>query len=461
MIAFAFMTSGYLLISSSFNAHLQSETDRALEGNLLLQLAYEGGASTYTKENAKINRDIVISIAEQLDNEGARLICIADKDLDLIYTNFKSLPDYSLMQPSLQELIYKIKKNNNRYYVYVTSYMNVGEKPVYLQTISDITNVFSQREKQFDNYVLINLTVLMASSVFTVAIALILTRPIKKLSASTRRIAQGEYSERAKVLSDDEIGSFTKDFNNMANALEEKIHALELSARQKDEFVASFAHELKTPLTSIIGYADMMRSTNLDAQSAFDAANYIFSEGKRLESLSIKLLELIVLNKQQFRKKSTNMRLLIDSVAKTVMPVMDGAGIRLVWHAQDAVTDIEPDLMKTLLINLIDNARKASKSGDVIEVSGTLKNSDYDITIKDTGYGIPKEELDKITEAFYMVDKSRSRSQNGAGLGLALCEAIARLHKSRLEFFSEVGVGTTVRLKIPCAQGVKDIETES
>ena len=98
----------------------------------------------------------------------------------------------------------------------------------------------------------------------------------------------------------DEIGDLAISFNTMAEAIEQKVTALEGYAKQQKDFVANFSHELKTPMTSIIGYADMLRSAELDEEDAFMASNFIFSEGKRLEALSLKLMDLVVLDKNEF-----------------------------------------------------------------------------------------------------------------------------------------------------------------
>ena len=109
----------------------------------------------------------------------------------------------------------------------------------------------------------------------------------------------------------------------------------------------------------------------------------------------------------------------------------------------------EANLIKSVLMNLLDNAFKASEADGLIEVYGHLMKDGYCFEVKDHGVGIPKEELHKITKAFYMVDKSRSRSRNGAGLGLALCAEILELHKSRLNIRSELGKGTTMSFTLP------------
>lgn len=101
----------------------------------------------------------------------------------------------------------------------------------------------------------------------------------------------GDYGTRAEVYSEDEIGTLARDFNIMADNLIQKMDELKDNARKQEDFTASFAHELKTPLTSIVGYADMLRTMDLDKEETVEAANYIYSQGKRLESLSFKLLD--------------------------------------------------------------------------------------------------------------------------------------------------------------------------
>ena len=230
--------------------------------------------------------------------------------------------------------------------------------------------------------------------------------------------------------------------------LERSIENLENVAARREEFIGSFAHELKTPLTAIIGYADMLRSKEMAPKSRFTAAGYIFSEGKRLEALSLKLMDIIVAGNQSFEPKKYEVGYFIRSVAAVTVPSLSNDGVTLDMRWEPGEIEVEPDLFKTLMINLVDNARKASHKGDVIELFGKVEDGGYALYVRDHGRGMPKEELNKITEPFYMIDKSRSRAQNGAGLGLALCQRIAELHGTKLEYESEVGKGTTVRIAL-------------
>ena len=228
--------------------------------------------------------------------------------------------------------------------------------------------------------------------------------------------------------------------------LERSIENLENVAARREEFIGSFAHELKTPLTAIIGYADMLRSKDMNPKSRFTAAGYIFSEGKRLEALSLKLMDIIVAGKQDFVTRKFEVGYFIRSIAAVTVPSLSNEGIALDMRWEPGEIEVEPDLFKTLMINLVDNARKASHKNSVIELFGKAEEGGYALYVRDHGRGIPKDEIAKITEPFYMVDKSRSRAQNGAGLGLALCQRIAELHNTKLEYESEEGKGTTVRI---------------
>ena len=129
--------------------------------------------------------------------------------------------------------------------------------------------------------------------------------------------------------------------------------------------------------------------------------------------------------------------------------MMKAEDIRLKVKYEDGVFVGDRDLVKTVLINLADNARKAIDGGGTIVIIGKPEKEGYAFYVRDTGKGIPREEIRRITEAFYMVDKSRSREKGGAGLGLSICQEIVLLHKGRMEFSSVPGEGTMVRVTIP------------
>lgn len=279
----------------------------------------------------------------------------------------------------------------------------------------------------------------------------LLTGPLKRMSRAAGRMAQGDYEERLAVKGRDEIGELAESFNRMAEAVEEKVEALSRAAREREDFVANFAHEMKTPMTSIIGYADMLYQRELSRKEVRDASWYIWNEGMRLEALSLKLMDLTVLGRQDFPLQEMAAEELLADAAGGLEPFFAEKGVSFVLSADPAYIRVEYDLFKTLLINLLDNSVKAGCTR--LALSGTREREGrYRICVRDNGCGMEEEELSRITEAFYMVDKARSRKQHGAGLGLALADRIARIHGSGLEFRSRKGQGTEVSLLFSCAE---------
>ena len=214
--------------------------------------------------------------------------------------------------------------------------------------------------------------------------------------------------------------------------------------------MGAFAHELKTPLTAIIGYADMLRSHKLDEEKSIMSANYIYTEGKRLETMSFRLLDIIVAKQEEAQMQEAPVGELF-AYLREMFAEKKEADIRFVH--EEAVVWMEANLIKTVLVNLIDNACKASETGaglegtdsdtaGVVEVTGQKAENGYRISVRDYGIGIPEAEQSKIIKAFYMVDKSRARSKNGAGLGLALCAEILKIHHSELQIESKEGEGS-------------------
>ena len=263
-----------------------------------------------------------------------------------------------------------------------------------------------------------------------------------------RKISGGDLSTRSSIASRDEFGQLSRDFDAMADKLQENISHLESDIERQESFMGAFAHELKTPMTSIIGFADLLRQGNLDENTRMMAAEYIYSEGHRLERLSFKLLDLLLLKKDGVTMKRVWLSTYLAEVEKALSPTLQSKGIRLVCRAEQKRVALEPDLVKSLLYNLIDNASKAMDNGGIIGVKGTAIPGGCQFQVVDNGRGMEKGELSKITEAFYRVDKARSRSQGGAGLGLALCKQIVELHHGSIRFASEPGKGTRVTVTL-------------
>lgn len=319
---------------------------------------------------------------------------------------------------------------------------------IYFVTQWDISKTLLQQETLRQYFLKCYLAAMAAGMILLIVLSAFLTGPINKISKAARRVAEGNYGERLSPGRRDEIGTLVESFNQMAGAVEEKIDELAKAAREKEDFVANFAHELKTPLTSIIGYADTIYQKELSRDETRRASWHIWNEGMRLEALSQKLMELTVLGRQDFPLTALPADELLQDAADGLAPLFREKEIDFRLQAESAYVLADYDLLKTLLINLTDNSIKAGATR--IELQGKIESpgKKYGICIRDNGCGMAQEDLSRITEAFYMVDKARSRKQHGAGLGLALADKVARLHGDRLHFESKKGVGTTVRFSL-------------
>lgn len=333
-------------------------------------------------------------------------------------------------------------------YLQLSGAFLAGDRTLYLDMAHNISMLYHTREQQQEAYrrIFLGMTVLCAALAYTMA--LVLTRSLSRLSKGAREIAQGNFSYRSGIRSGDEIGRLSEDFDRMAGQVEQNILDLKESVERQERFVSSFTHELKTPMTAVLGYADLLRSQDLTEEERRDAANYIFSEGKRLERLSLKLLDIYVADQEEIVLSEQNPGRIVRDMVEHLKPGYREQGIVLTCRCGKGRCMLEPDLFRSLLVNLLDNARKALSDGGEVTVSVETTDEGCTLRVEDNGPGIPAESLERLTEAFYRVDKSRSRRQGGAGLGLTLCAKIAELHKGSLHFESQEGRGTKVTAEL-------------
>lgn len=269
-------------------------------------------------------------------------------------------------------------------------------------------------------------------------------RPLGQLSQGARSIAAGAYGMRVVEGRNDEIGQLGQDFNKMAQAVEEHIAQVEESEEKKTLFMGSLTHELKTPLTAISGYAQTLRRVKLNEEDRDMALDYIYRESQRLDRLSKKMLRLLELDLDtELYLEPVEFQELLGEARRACLPQAESKGVELVMEACPGEMEGDRDLMTDAVINLVDNAVKASAPGNQVRMYA----QDGTIVVEDQGRGIPQEELGRLTKPFYMVDKSRSRKSGGAGLGLALTEAILRRHGMCLEIESQPGQGTRAVMK--------------
>lgn len=454
LIALSFCIGGTMLITTSFSSSLDKETEAALD-------AFESVRNTLYLLNSVGEQSDYEGLADALaqmeaQNVGRWQALSLRSEEELIYLSGNDvLMQHSLPLPTTDQCSYISVSDQFGRGLLVLSTITAETQRLELRARFDLSSVYAMRQTQQRLYLVVYILVVLFGIMASAVLAFALTKRLHRLTTAVRKISGGNLSIRSRLTSQDEFGQLSRDFDAMADRLQENIARLESEMQRQESFMGAFAHELKTPMTSIIGFADLLRQGNLDENTRMMAAEYIFSEGHRLERLSFKLLDLLLLKKDGVTMKKVMLSSFMEEVDKALAPSLKNKGIRLVCKAEHRKVAFEPDLVKSLLYNLIDNAGKAMDGGGIIAVKGTAIPGGCQFQVVDNGRGMEEADLSKITEAFYRVDKARSRSQGGAGLGLALCKQIVELHGGTIHYDSQLGKGTRVTVTLYTQEGIK------
>lgn len=345
----------------------------------------------------------------------------------------------------------RVTAEGDKTYLLIGTPVTLEQNAYELVSVSDITAMYRLMQEQLRFVQWISVGCALAAGLVLLVMVWLLLRPLQRVNRGMRRIARGQYGLRVRESGSRELRELSGSLNTMAQAIEENVENLEQVAEDRKVFIANMAHEMKTPLTSILGFADILRVKRevSDAQRG-EYAGIIVEEARRLKALSGRLMELLSVGSTRPEWSDDEVKVLVEQTVLALVPLAQAAQVTLKWYAPDGCRlRVDRELWKSLLSNLIDNAVKASKPGSSVLVGAKAEDGGVLLVVQDEGIGIPEKELKKIRQPFYMVDKARSRRAGGAGLGLALCEEIARLHGARLSIDSAVGEGTRVSVFFP------------
>jgi signal transduction histidine kinase len=274
-----------------------------------------------------------------------------------------------------------------------------------------------------------------ASIVLAIILSRMLARPLAEVGAAARRIAEGDYAARVPREGPDELASLADSFNQMAASLERQ------EAMRRD-FIANAAHELRTPLTNLQGYLEALRDGVITA----DRATYesLWDEAERLVRLSRSLDTLAQGDAATGppRLEELDLAVAIRMALDLARPSFDRAGIQVVTDVPDRLPARgNPDSLAQVLANLVSNAARYTPTGGTVTVRAERRPADLLVSISNTGDGIPPDDLDRVFERFYRVEKSRDRARGGAGIGLAVVKQLVEAGGGRVG--AESGEGLT------------------
>lgn len=306
-------------------------------------------------------------------------------------------------------------------------------------SLREVNEVIRGRTSLFIGF---GLLVIALSILFSWIVSRSITRPIKSLTKVAARLADGQFTVRAPVESSDEIGDLSKTLNFMSENILKK-------EQIKNEFISSVSHELRTPLTSIKGWAITLQADNVPEPMMNEGLKIIEKESDRLGAMVEDLLDFSRFSSGTFSLSKSTFDLV--EVARNILsqfrPRTRDRKLDMIFnYAEEPMTIVaDPDRIKQLLLNIIDNAIKFTPEGGTILTDLSYVDNNVKISVTDTGVGISEQEISLVTEKFWKGSSSASHT----GLGLSICEEIAKAHGGTLTITSKVGKGTTVSCVIP------------
>lgn len=274
-------------------------------------------------------------------------------------------------------------------------------------------------------------------------------RPLQKLAGAAEAIAAGDYEQQLPLQGPEEVQRVAASFNTMSAEVT-------ITRNAQRDFVANVSHDLKTPITSIRGWSQaLLDGTAVTAPDQQQAAGVIYAESERMERMVNGLLDLARIESGQLilRQEPVEMQALLQHLYHTFLPRAQEHEITLTLAAPTPITVWgDHDRLVQVLSNLLDNALAHTPSGGNVQLGLALHGeNEVDVWVQDNGKGIPAEELSRIFERFYQVEKSRMRGdgRDGSGLGLAIVQELVQLHHGRVLARSQVGKGSLFIVRLP------------
>lgn len=290
--------------------------------------------------------------------------------------------------------------------------------------------------------------IVLGASFFTLLlIYMTIADPLKKLTKAINNINYGNTLIKIPYHGNDEFGMLCRNFEEMGGRLKK-------SEENQQELIQAISHDLKTPLTSIIGYSKRLVEGKVSEDRAKDYYETIFRKSNELKSLLTELEDYSNINSQnKYEKTNVNCYDYIDQAFKEFKSEIDNKGAHFIYNLnvdKKYYFSIDINKMKRVFTNIINNAIKYAGDHCTIEANSYTKNSSLIIEISDNGAGVPQEQLERLFDKFYRVDTSRSRENGGTGLGLAICSDIIKNLGGKIGSKNRSSGGLCIWIQLPC-----------
>lgn len=434
--------------------------------NLYTRLQYLEGqgeyASVYIEQYVNNNARSIFDVPSLMESNADYIAAFLERTVkcrvqifygnELLGDSENIIDENSKVRPEVAQTFQKnsayfISTKPNRTFYYATPVVIRNKYTYSVAFIYSLSEADKMMQTTIQMFVVTGLIAFIIVLLVGTTISNRIISPINALNSVTKHFSKGDFSSRALVSTKDEVGELSETFNGMADNIQDMITKLNYEKEKEKSFFDNFTHEIRTPLTTILGYTDLLWKTN-DQEVRDRSLFHIDAEGKRMLKMVESLLELSKLKRFdiEIKKQETDLKHLIEEVCDSMFYKAKRYNISFRLMLDRVVYSVDPDLLKQLVINIIDNSIKYSKS-ELIDI--TLKKQDKVVLIiEDFGCGIDPKNLEYIFEPYYKVDKSRNSKVEGWGLGLSIVKEIVEKHGGAIAVKSVVNKGTRIEITL-------------
>ncbi len=392
---------------------------------------------------------------ENSPNKEKMEITVISHSGDILVTSTGFTPDAEENMPD-----YDSARNNSSGYAKWVGKLSSGEKVTAItrivksadgNTICAIRYVASMTA--IDKLIFTAILIFCAIGIVIIALVILsgtyfirsIVRPVRVISDTAKKIAQGDFNAKIDKMYDDEIGDLCDSINDMAKELG-------ASERMKNDFISSVSHELRTPLTAIKGWAETMHGTELPDKATFDKGmDIIVKESTRLTGIVEELLDFSRMQNESMMLRFEKLDILaeLDEVIYMLRDRAISEQKHLLYDEPETMPAVMADKnkLKQVFLNIVDNALKYTPAEGVVGIQVLSENQTVRVIVTDTGCGIAPDDLPRVKDKFFKANQS----VRGSGIGLAIADEIVSKHGGSLDIESGIGVGTTVTITLPIA----------
>lgn len=427
-----------ILVTKSFNTNLEIELNLYIqEFQTIINTIEDSTSDSMTYEEA------VRYVSDYYKEKDIYLAYYKDKQL--IYSSDEKIKLKNMQLLDVMDDKYNtiVEKSGDDYYSFLAIKINDKENLVYIR---DLNYVYNERANMVRLCIFIVVFFILFISIIAYIISKTLTKPLLTLKKEMVKLSNGNYNVSLKE-GKDEIGLLVHEFNNMSKELAKSNAKLLDQINSKQLFIDNLSHEMNTPLTSISGYSDLLINAILTDKQRQKYLKYIKEETNRINEMYKKLLVISYKENNNIDIVKINCDDMFSEIERELKSKLKEKKIKLDIDNQLPFLEGDKVLISLAISNLVRNAIDASLENSQVIIKTYQKEHKKYIVVTDMGRGIAKEQIAKIVEPFYRIDKARSRKNGGAGLGLSIVTRVMQLHRGQLKIISEIGKGSSFILE--------------